>query len=336
MERTTVATVAVGEGIGFSVVTGAEADDGISRRLAAGLFPQEYRPTLEILRATAPPLGRVLDLGAHVGTFSLAAAALGYQVAAVEASPRNANLLRESVARNGFDRMRIIEAAIGDRLGTLEFCPYGPYGHVAQAGSNSPTVVVPALTADRLLDDLGWDRPDFIKMDVEGSEVATIRGMARRLVGEDAPPIVYESNGHTLHFFGMTPYDLKSALERLGYRNYLLEPGRLVPVRASDLQPETVIDYLAIKSLPETLRPWEIAAARPDEEIVAQILATCGSPNVPERAYIARMLASSPRTLRRFPEVARAFAALQADPIAEVRQAAVRPSWWNRWLSRSA
>ena len=40
----------------------------------------------------ARPGGRVIDLGTHIGTFSLFAAASGYSLLSIEASPRNVAL----------------------------------------------------------------------------------------------------------------------------------------------------------------------------------------------------------------------------------------------------
>lgn len=244
------AMVTVAEGVRFSIEigTGPEADDGISRTLAVGEYPAEYRPLVRELIGRVPPGGRILDLGAHIGVCALAAAAAGYEVVAVEASPRNVALLRSSATRNGFDRMRVIHAGVGDRTGTLKFCPFGPYGHVISPTTEHYTEIeVPAVMVDDLLRELGWDRVDFIKMDIEGSEVAAIRGMERLLARADAPPIFYESNRHTLGFFGWTPSELKAALERFGYRNYRIEADGLVPVQSSDDQAETVVDYLALK-----------------------------------------------------------------------------------------
>ncbi len=340
--------VEVFEGVRFAVEIGEghEAGDGISQTLASGDYPPEYRRLIDLLRLLTPPGGRVLDLGAHVGSVSLAASALGFEVAAVEASPRNAALLESSVRRNGFSKTRIVRAAVSDRSGTLDFDAFGPYGHVAQNGAGSRTIKVPALTGEQLLESLGWDRVDFIKLDIEGSEVAAIRGLRRRLALDDAPPIYYESNGYTLGFFHLSPLDLKSALEALGYRNYLVEPGRLIPVTANELQPETVVDYLALKRAPTGLPGWEVTPPRTIPTLIEQVLATCDSRNAAERSYIARALADSPRSIRDNSAVREAIDRLRDDPDPNVRDAAsrtrpaltrrLRPWWRPRWMSRSA
>src|SRR5260370_34686004 len=62
-------------------------------------FPSHFELALDL----APPSGVILDLGAHLGTFALAAAASGRRVIAVEASPRDVELLRESARANSVD-----------------------------------------------------------------------------------------------------------------------------------------------------------------------------------------------------------------------------------------
>ena len=242
--ETRISEVRTLDGLRFLVATGPEANDPISLSLAAGEHPPEYRELLGLLRTVAPAGGRVLDLGAHLGSFTLGAPAAGFEVVAVEASPRNAALLRASVAVNADGRTRIVHAAVADRAGTLCFEAAGPYVHVSKSPGTAGRVEVPAVAVDDLLAEVGWGRVDFIKMDVEGSEVAAVRGMAKLLARADAPPICYESNAHTLHFFGQTPRDLKATVEALGYRNFGVDGERLVPVTAAEFQAETVVDYL--------------------------------------------------------------------------------------------
>jgi FkbM family methyltransferase len=189
--------------------------------------------------------------------FSLAAAAVGCRVAAVEASPRNAQLLSESVRRNGFERVQVVQAAVSDRAGAVEFNACGPFGHVVVPGMKVSGTKVRAATVEEILGELGLSRVDFIKMDIEGSELAALRGMSRLLAGRAAPPILYESNRYTLSFYGHTPQQLKQALEDLGYRNYQILPSRLVPAAPDDCQAEVVVDYLATKRQPPLLEGWK-------------------------------------------------------------------------------
>lgn len=59
-----------------------------------------------------------MDVGAHVGQFSLLSAELGYRVEAFEPFAANARLLRASCERNGMvDRVRVHQVGVGEGRG---------------------------------------------------------------------------------------------------------------------------------------------------------------------------------------------------------------------------
>lgn len=244
----------------------------------------------DLLPALAPPNGRVLDLGAHVGTFSLLASQLGYQVAAVEASPRNAAILQASVQHNHFDRLQLLTVAVSDRDQTLEFIQAGPYGLVATPILNAPTITVPAMSVDHILAQLDWPTVDFIKMDVEGSEVKAVIGAGELLSRADTPSILYESNGHTLHYFSQTPNDLMVALEKYGFHCYLVKSRQLIPLRSTEPLFLCTVDCLAMKTPPAFLKGWRLRAPFTRSEQIAQIQAVAEDGHPHQRAYIARTL----------------------------------------------
>jgi FkbM family methyltransferase len=264
-QRHGLRTRTIQDPVGFALLIDADADDPISRayledvscasrlkqslkRLLSWPIPSRV-PHLELLRRLLRPGDRVLDLGAHIGTVSLAAAALGCEVVAVEPCPCNAALLRASAAFNSFGRLLVVEAAVGDRPGIVSFSPLGPFGHLATPATNLPSIPVRSVRVDDLQESLGWDRLNLIKMDIEGSEIAALRGMNRLLSRPDAPPILYESNSHVLGFYGHTPRHLQRALADFGYRSYRADAERLVPLRPDAEQSAIVTDYLAIKRL---------------------------------------------------------------------------------------
>jgi FkbM family methyltransferase len=335
---TVIDRIVVQSQLSFSAVIDRRADDPISLELAAGRFPESTRDAIRYLQASTPRGGRVLDLGAHVGTFTLAAAAMGYEVIGVEASPQNAALLGASLERNGFDRVQLVNAAVSDRPGPLEFSQGGPYGHVGVREAGQSSVSVPGIRIDDLVAERGWGRVDFIKMDIEGSEIAGLRGMSRLLSADDAPTILVESNGHTLHFFNASPYQLKLLLEGYGYRNYLLEPGRLCPVRANDFQAITCVDYLALKRPATTLEGCRVDRPLTFKELVVRVVHAAHSAHASERLYIARTLAQAPAEIRASRRVHRAVESLRRDECAEVRAAAcamtlepARADWLLSW-----
>ena len=302
----------VNDDVGFYIYVDGEEKDDITEAITSQIytFPDIFRP----LTASLRPGQSVLDLGAHIGTFSLFAATLGYRVVSVEASPRNATLLMASARKNGFDNFQVISAAVSDHAGTLEFIQAGPYGLIANPVLDDPTISVPAITVDGLWADLGWDSVDFIKMDVEGAEVAVIQGMSQLLARDDAPTILYESNGHTLHYFGETPGRLMAALEKFGYQSYLVESDRLIPTNSTELQPEVCVDYLATKHSLDTFVDWHIEGPMSHEERITKILFSSVDPNIHARQYIARALTNADASILSDPRAIEALKNTKLDP----------------------
>ena len=309
-------------GVRFTVVTDPAVTDPVASMLATGGTYDEQ--LLELMLDLVRPGDKVLDLGAHVGTFSLAAAAAGAHVLAVEGSPRNVRLLRASVAANDFAHVTVVHAAAGDRSGTVQFVDEGPWGRVSTSDDGGSTVPVPAVKVADLMAELRWGPVAFVKMDVEGSEIEAVRGMRSVLERPDAPAILYESNGHTLALHDATPEQLIGELEDLGYKSYLIDGHRLVRVDPSQLQPQTFVDYLAVKRLPRSLLGWRVDPVLTPAERIQRVVTDLGYPNPHHRAYMAGALARAGEELRSHPEVRAARARLAHDDDPGVREAAAR------------
>jgi FkbM family methyltransferase len=224
------------------------AEDPVARAYQAGNI-DHLAALLALAEARLRPGDRVLDLGSHLGGFALFAARLGCRVVAVEASPANAALLRLSAQANGFTNLKVVQAAVHSERAELEFCPKGPYGQVRTEALKGPGVRVPAVAVDDLLAELGWRTVEWVKLDVEGSEVRALRGMRRLLSRPGAPPLYVESNRHTLGLFGETPEGLLAELHGLGYRVFApgAGTGPLARVGTEHRQEQTVEDFLATK-----------------------------------------------------------------------------------------
>lgn len=316
--------VMLDEGLRFQVMLDSTIDDPVSAGLATGR-PSDQN-LLSLMLQIVGPGDHILDLGAHVGIFALTAAAAGCGVIAVEASPDNAALLRLSSARNGFHDLRIVNAVAGDSAGDVAFEAKGPWGHRVWDGDEATTegattLTVASVTVDDLIDAFVFGKVRFIKMDVEGSELLAIDGMRGLLSGPDAPPILFESNGHALAFASVTPNDLFRRLESLGYVCYQVNANRLTRLDASAVQVETVIECLAVKRRPAGLGGWEIRPSMTEEDILLRIAAESRHPNPDCRAYVARTLARLDQDLLTHPIVAVALSDLRSDADPHVRDA---------------
>jgi FkbM family methyltransferase len=327
-------TVTLKNGVEYEVALNGRRGDSIEQAVAAGhmWFLDDAYLLLDLVR----PGHRVLDLGGHIGTFALAAAALGCRVVCVEAAPQNVALLNASVARNGFDRLHVVWGAVTDHEGTLRFLPHGPWGTIANSTvERAPALIyarelapveVPALTVDGILQRLGWNTVDFVKMDIEGSEVVALRRMAGLLSRPKGPVVLFESNGQALQYFGHTPQQLAAVFREFGYQRYLVKSGRLVPTRPDDLQPECVANYLAVKGTPPALLDWRIVAPRSREQTIGAIIAEARAAPVYERAYLARALAEAEASVLSDPRVIATLRSLSEDEDAAVREAA---AWFS-------
>jgi len=257
-----IATVSLG-GRRFGIACGTEAA-ATNDPVAACYRSGDLRPVgllLAVARAAVGPGTRVLDLGAHLGGFAMSAAALGCQVLAVEASPRNVALLEAARRHNGFDALHVEHAAVGEREGEIRFQANGPWGKVAPT-SDDGSVRVPMTTIDAILARNGWSDVDFVKLDVEGYEVRALEGAARLFGAADAPPVFFESNRSTLAAFGETPESLRAAFLRHGYAVHHVRDGVLVPVRPGERQRKVCTDYLACKRVPAGLVAWSRPSLR--------------------------------------------------------------------------
>lgn len=322
----TVADVVVSDEVRFKVVVDPTIGDPIADYFAAGLgIVPANRFLVELMLDMLSPGQWVVDLGAHVGTFALAAAAAGCRVLAVEASAENAALLRASAAINGMGELHVLRAAAGDAVGEVTFTSNGPWGRVTSGDDVPSETTVPGITIDELLLEFGWGGATFVKMDVEGSELTALRGMRRLLGGPAAPAVLFESNGHTLRLAGLDPDDLLVELEDLGYTGYVVEPHRLIHLRRGQAQPQTEVDVLALKKDAPRPAGWMVEPSMSATERIRRFVEETASPNPHCRTYIAQVLAAEGAETVSHPVIAAALSRLQADPDDSVRAAA---AWW--------
>lgn len=138
------------------------------------------RHKLASFMARLRPGMTVWDIGANVGLFTLPSArAVGPtgHVVAFEPMPRNLRFLRRHLALNGLGGIVVCEAAVSDRAGTLRMKEGdSPSEFHADPGGDWE---VRAITLDEWLSENGALPPDVVKIDVEGSDDAVLRGGAR-------------------------------------------------------------------------------------------------------------------------------------------------------------
>jgi FkbM family methyltransferase len=179
---------------------------------------------LAIFRRFVKPGQTVIDVGAQVGYFSVFLAELvgaSGCVCSFEPDPKPRSWLERSKEINSMNWLRILPLALSSSSGEIDFYISQQVGwSTAVAGTHLrdlSTVRVQAASYDSLAKaELVPRSVDFIKIDVEGSEVRVLRGMERTL-RENRPVLVMEVNEATLSAAGESPVSLIDTARSLGY-----------------------------------------------------------------------------------------------------------------------
>jgi FkbM family methyltransferase len=144
--------------------------------------------TVEWLDGLAP--GTLWDVGANVGLYSLYAARVrGCGVVAFEPSAASFAALAKNVELNEVsDLVSIYCMALGDRTHLdnlwMECSDAGHSMHqVGEADGRTFHQSIPVFSADDFVRVFGVPRPRYVKIDVDGPELAVLRGMKETLSG---------------------------------------------------------------------------------------------------------------------------------------------------------
>lgn len=154
------------------------------------------------LRAVQPNM-TIIDVGAHVGIYSMLGAELvgtNGKVHSFEPTPWTYSLLNENTKQ--YKQVKTFNSALADRVGEVTFADYGPgygaYNTANQSGAaalkNKPRkTTVSTTTLDRHCTEKNL-APDIIKLDAEGYEFAILQG-ANNLLEKVRPIITLEVAG---------------------------------------------------------------------------------------------------------------------------------------------
>ncbi len=138
----------------------------------------------------------VLDCGAHVGVFTQQALDRGAsKVVAIDPDPVQLECLRRNFAEDiEAGRVVLVEKGVWSSGGTLALNVgvqnSGMSSLVEPTGGE--TIDVPVTTIDDLVGELGLERVDYIKMDIEGAEREALRG-GLRTISKFRPRILLET-----------------------------------------------------------------------------------------------------------------------------------------------
>ena len=186
--------------------------------MAVGLYELD---TLRLLRRLLKSGDHFVDCGANIGYFTLAAARRvgpSGRVDSFEPDPINRARLGANLASNhALAQVHVHEVALSDQEG--EATLYHPMGDAqnhgeaslfATPGAEASSYVVRTARLDQVID----RPPALIKMDIEGAELAAIKGMTALLGSSKPPGLIIEHNPHSAESAGHKPGDLLRALRQ--------------------------------------------------------------------------------------------------------------------------
>jgi len=157
------------------------------------LLPQYEKHVWRYLR---PTKGQVfIDVGAHVGKYAMQVAPIvGKEglVIALEPDLNNYEALLRSIELNSLENIVPFNvAAWHDNCRLKLYNAVVSIYHSVKIDAGSGWVVVEARTIDSIVDELGVEHVDWVKIDVEDAEVEVLRGLEKTLL-RHRPNIILE------------------------------------------------------------------------------------------------------------------------------------------------
>ncbi|MFJ5773204.1 FkbM family methyltransferase [Streptomyces sp. NPDC093094] len=196
--------------------------------VAQAVYPR-FEPELARLGDFCPPgCGTAVDVGGWYGPWTRRLSGRARSVLTLEPVPHLARLLSATAPGN----VRVVEAAAGDRPGTARLWlppdDPGDRGVSSLVRRDIHARAVPVRVV--ALDDLGLREVGFVKVDVDGSELAVLRG-ATALLTRDRPALFVELESRIQPVAPVVTY-----LRMLGYDGWVLPGGTWVRLASFPLE----------------------------------------------------------------------------------------------------
>ncbi len=150
-------------------------------------FPSDYeKGNFEFLRSCCGEGATILDIGAHIGLFSIMAAKTAGEygkIFAFEPSPGTADILQQTIRINELGKLiNPVNQAMGKEVGRQAFYISDAEAYSGNSlvpykqGSKMNTVQVEVNTIDNFVMTKKLSKINFISIDVEGAEYDTLLG----------------------------------------------------------------------------------------------------------------------------------------------------------------
>jgi len=212
----------------------------VSRDLYLGQFEHDV---IDFLSHYLKPGMIVFDVGANIGVYSLLSAKYVGEHGAVHAfepTPETFARLRTNVKLNKFTWVHLNQLAVAEKTGTstLNLYEQNAMNSLARqdwVGKSLGQTVVETISLNEYVKAKGLTRIDLLKVDVEGAELAVLKGARHLLDGSNSPVVLCEFADKTTHGFGYQAASIRDFLGTFGYgffrwcpelRRLVSEPSR--------------------------------------------------------------------------------------------------------------
>lgn len=183
-----------------------EGDEFFRRQLDSSGNKFDYKSLQAALKVT-PLRGVAVDVGAHIGTWSIHLGRLFREVYALEPQTENWECLKKNI---DLPNVYMIKVAAGNKGGFVTLKKHGTNSgcFYAVAGDEVPVITI---------DSLGLTELDMLKIDVEGFEGQVIGG-AINTIDTFKPTVIYENNGLGGKLYRSKYINPEPIMKHLGYK----------------------------------------------------------------------------------------------------------------------
>ena len=204
---------------------------GVTTSLLTYGFHEKYET--ELFKKSIKKGMVVIDIGAHIGYYTLLAARLTGEkgkVFAFEPDPYNYTLLVKNIEVNGYSNVIPVRKAVFNKSGKMKlFLDKSSLGNHSLSEANIPnsdtSITIEVTSLDEFFKNK-HHKIDVIKMDVQGSEMGVLQGMTNIINKNDNLKIITEFWPMGLRRFGSSPKEFLNKL--IGYGFTLYQIGQCI------------------------------------------------------------------------------------------------------------
>lgn len=192
-------------------------DEGIAAELAIDKFHEPYGT--KILQSILRDDMTIVDIGANIGYYVMTEATTVNvkQILAIEPNPVSYENIKANIELNACENIICRNVAASDENGSMPFyiSKHSNICSLTPRTDYEKIIDVPVVKLDDLAKEVGLDKVDMVRMDIEGYEIHAIPGMME-ILKRDRPWICMEYHSTLINEAEREVF--VSTLENLGYK----------------------------------------------------------------------------------------------------------------------